>query len=89
MQDELMARRLELEAERQRFLTAANQQLAAYTGAIGEIRRLLGLPPEGPQPEGNNAPELSRVDHPGEPAVPVAGMPHSGNGKLQRQRRDS
>ncbi len=45
----------ELTAERDRFLAQANQQAAAYAGAIGELRKLLNLSPEGMPMEEVNA----------------------------------
>lgn len=36
----------EIEAERDQFVQQANQQVAAFQGAINELRRLIQMPPE-------------------------------------------
>ena len=46
LQVKIEARIVELEAERDRFLTQANSQLTAYGVAIEELRRLVAPPPQ-------------------------------------------
>ena len=39
--EEIKARIVELEKERETFLSQANQQIAAYNGAIAELKRMI------------------------------------------------
>ena len=43
-EQEIKARLEELTAQRDKFLAEANQQLAAFNGAIGELERLIATP---------------------------------------------
>ena len=48
-EQEIKARLEELKAQRDKFLNEANQQLAAFNGAIAELERLIA-PPAAPAP---------------------------------------
>lgn len=53
MEERIRARIAEIEAEREQFVAQANQQIAAFNGAIQALRSLLEAEPE----EGDDARE--------------------------------
>jgi hypothetical protein len=65
MEQALRERLGELEGARERFVQEANERLGVYNGAIGEVRRLLGLPKEGEKPAGKAGP-VEKKDAPAE-----------------------
>lgn len=63
MREQAEKRLAELEAEQITFLEQANRQLAAYSAAIGELRKLLGLSPNGQPADSAPSPEGKEVAH--------------------------
>ena len=57
----IKARIAELTAQRDKFLAEANQQLAAFNGAIGELERLIA-PPATSAPTTYSDPENVNLD---------------------------
>lgn len=53
LKEEIVKRITALEKERDSFVIGANEQVAAYNGAIGELKRLI----EPPKEEKENKPE--------------------------------
>lgn len=51
LREQIEARIKELEGELQKYVAAANAQVAAYNGAIGELRRLIEPAKEPPKSE--------------------------------------
>jgi hypothetical protein len=48
MEEQIKARIAELEKEREQVVAQANQQIAAYGGAIAELKKLIEPKPEQP-----------------------------------------
>lgn len=50
LKESIIERIKQLEEERDHFVIQANQQIAAYNGAIGELQRTINPPPPVPPP---------------------------------------